>query len=83
VGGKLRGRLNGSRNTAARFASQEVIVTVGSMVSTSLRRAAGTHHRRESGRPADDEIVDIELAIPRSQIPELVALLLHRAGLKR
>jgi len=74
-------RVHGLRNQVARFDGAEAELLVGAM-------APSTHIPENSvlltveGRSKAGEVIDIEIAVPVSQVDALIARLQHRADIK-
>lgn len=71
-------RINGSRNHVAPFPTTMGKLFIGGMAPARLLDESSVLLTAE-GKTENGEFIDVELAIPVSQVPTLIALLMHRA----
>jgi hypothetical protein len=80
----IRVRINGVRNRVAPFGAEVVGLSVGAMEAVPpLNERLVLLTAESPGGPDDDAVIDVELAIPVSQIEALIALLRDRAAAQR
>lgn len=73
--------VHGLRNQVARFDGADAELLVGAMSPSSYIPENSVLLTVE-GRSKAGEVIDIEIAVPVSQVDALIARLQHRAGIK-